>query len=194
MTVEEKLAKRAEYMREYNSRPEPHFKKLMRDNEYRQRNLEKIRAYDRQRSQQLERRVANWKDGQVRRQRPEVREYHKLYYEANKEKFRAKERLRRSRITESEWKDLQHRYGMKHRHGITPEQYEEMLSAQNGKCALCFADNGAYGINGRLHIDHDHTTGKIRGLLCMHCNHAIERLDNHDGWASRAEEYLRRSR
>jgi Autographiviridae endonuclease VII len=83
---------------------------------------------------------------------------------------------------------------MKHRHGITPEQFDEMLIAQDGKCALCSTEHGAMGRAGRLHIDHDHVTGKVRGLLCMFCNHAIERLDNHNGWADRAQAYLRKSK
>lgn len=52
-------------------------------------------------------------------------------------------------------------------YGFTPGQYEEMLAAQNGVCAIC----GQAKRNGRrLHVDHCHTTGAIRGLLCYSCN------------------------
>lgn len=53
------------------------------------------------------------------------------------------------------------------RHGITQAQYDEMLERQGGKCALCdFVPAGGR----RLCIDHDHATGRRRGLLCGRCN------------------------
>ena len=52
--------------------------------------------------------------------------------------------------------------------GITPEQYDQMLADQDGKCAIC---SGAEpGGHGQWHVDHDHETGVVRGLLCHHCN------------------------
>jgi Recombination endonuclease VII len=53
--------------------------------------------------------------------------------------------------------------------GITPEQYEAMLHRQNGVCALCH--NPPNGI--RLAVDHDHRSGKVRGLLCTRCNQTL---------------------
>jgi len=66
--------------------------------------------------------------------------------------------------------------GIKYRHGITREQYEEMYAAQGGICAVEACDGEA------THIDHDHSCcprrgkgcGKcVRGLLCPGCNHAL---------------------
>lgn len=55
-------------------------------------------------------------------------------------------------------------------YGITIKQYEEMLKRQGGCCAIC----GGINENGRrLAVDHDHETGKNRGLLCDKCNLAI---------------------
>lgn len=51
-------------------------------------------------------------------------------------------------------------------YGITSADYDRMERNQNGKCAICRA-------KGNLHIDHCHTTGKVRGLLCCRCNLAI---------------------
>ena len=55
-------------------------------------------------------------------------------------------------------------------HGVTPEQYHEL--AKHG-CAICY---GGPNGRGRFHIDHDHATGKFRGLLCHSCNVGIGSL------------------
>ena len=57
------------------------------------------------------------------------------------------------------------------RYGITPADYDARLAAQGGCCAACKRPDS--GWVGRFHIDHDHTTGQIRGLLCVGCNRAI---------------------
>ena len=56
-------------------------------------------------------------------------------------------------------------------YGITIEDYDRMLAEQGGKCAICPRTNPVNG--GRFHVDHDHNTGKIRGLLCSNCNTSI---------------------
>ena len=63
--------------------------------------------------------------------------------------------------------------------GISSEQYNEMLSAQNSKCAICGTDNFQFSHGKRAHVDHCHDTGLIRGLLCGKCNVGIGHL-NHD--------------
>ena len=58
------------------------------------------------------------------------------------------------------------------RYGITREDYEQMLKSQEGACAICRTNkvgrNHTY-----FHVDHDHETGKIRGLLCDLCNRGL---------------------
>ena len=54
-------------------------------------------------------------------------------------------------------------------YGITAIEYEEMSKSQNNLCAICKSTgSGKYG--DRLVVDHCHTTGKVRGLLCWPCN------------------------
>ena len=83
-------------------------------------------------------------------------------------------------------------------YGLTMEQYAEMLSAQNGRCAGCGAPGtrilrpGKRGPNGSLHIDHDHKTGKVRGLLCGACNNTIARLGDRPEVLSALAAYLKR--
>jgi hypothetical protein len=52
--------------------------------------------------------------------------------------------------------------------GITLEQFDEILLSQNGGCAIC--NTKTPGGKGNFHVDHCHSTGRIRGLLCHHCN------------------------
>ncbi len=53
--------------------------------------------------------------------------------------------------------------------GVTDADYERLLSEQGGTCALCPTKPKTR----RLHVDHDHATGKVRGLLCYRCNRAL---------------------
>jgi hypothetical protein len=57
------------------------------------------------------------------------------------------------------------------RYGITVADYDDMFKIQGGKCAICKSPS-ARG-KGRFHVDHDHATGKIRGLLCHTCNTSL---------------------
>jgi hypothetical protein len=59
---------------------------------------------------------------------------------------------------------------LKRKYGLTIEQYDAMLAAQAGGCAIC-GEPPRDDIE--LHVDHDHTTGAVRGLLCFRCNNAI---------------------
>lgn len=57
-------------------------------------------------------------------------------------------------------------------YGITSAQYDEMLEAQGGVCAICRTDTP--GAKKKFfHVDHCHDTGEVRGLLCMSCNSRI---------------------
>lgn len=75
---------------------------------------------------------------------------------------------------------------LRSRYGITVADYDAMLSAQNGLCAICDqpSTNGK-----RLHVDHNHETGKVRGLLCTSCNFRLGLYEQHD-WCMDAELYL----
>lgn len=70
-------------------------------------------------------------------------------------------------------------------HGITVERYEELLQQQDGACAIC---KGTTGKN--LAVDHCHTTGRIRGLLCTRCNPGLGYFCDDISLLSAAIEYL----
>lgn len=61
------------------------------------------------------------------------------------------------------------------RYGLTLERYEEMLKEQDGLCAICRKPPQG---KRPLVIDHDHKTGRVRGLLCYGCNRALAVLDS----------------
>ncbi len=71
--------------------------------------------------------------------------------------------------------------------GLVPEQYEELLSSQGFVCAICLKQDP---LGRRLAVDHCHTTGKIRGLLCSLCNTAIGMLKDDTTSLLRAVSYL----
>lgn len=61
------------------------------------------------------------------------------------------------------------------RFGLTPEEYDEKLAAQDGRCASCGNPDGGrnqWGVISHA-VDHNHATGDNRGLLCMGCNRAL---------------------
>lgn len=69
----------------------------------------------------------------------------------------------------------------KNRYGITVADYDRMLLAQGGRCAICKTDKSLG--RGRFHVDHDHATGRVRGILCHLCNTALGRIEKYD-WQS----------
>lgn len=64
---------------------------------------------------------------------------------------------------------------LKRTYGITTAEYEALVTKQNGLCAIC---NQPPARDLRLAIDHDHTTGKIRALLCNDCNLILGQIEN----------------
>lgn len=55
-------------------------------------------------------------------------------------------------------------------HGITVEQYQEMFEAQEGRCAICGEEDPS---SAGLNVDHCHTSGRVRSLLCGPCNRGL---------------------
>jgi len=70
-------------------------------------------------------------------------------------------------------------------YGLTEEEYNNMVLSQNNLCAICNKPS-----NKTLHIDHDHVTGRVRGLLCSNCNLGIGLLEEDLVVLNRAIEYL----
>lgn len=84
-------------------------------------------------------------------------------------------------------------YGLKKNYGLSKADYDVMSERQDHKCAICQEPEGAV-IRGKtlsLAVDHDHATGKIRGLLCADCNRAIGMLKDSPELLEKAAGYIR---
>ena len=121
------------------------------------------KAYEKHKDSVLERHKQYYREHQDK-----AREYGKRYYEEHPEVSR--------------------RASLKWAHGITPEEYDELLAKQEGKCAIC--GRGQDDLPRRLAVDHNHTTGKVRGLLCDNCNTAVGLLHENLLWTQKMLDYL----
>lgn len=74
------------------------------------------------------------------------------------------------------------------RYGLAPGQFDQMMAGQGGKCAIC---RQKCPRQMELSVDHDHTTGKVRGLLCQNCNAALGMFKDDPALLGRAIDYLK---
>lgn len=83
---------------------------------------------------------------------------------------------------------------LRRKFGITAERYDEILLSQNGVCAICNRDEPvvrrARSGKEKLSVDHCHTTGRIRGLLCFRCNTALGAFGDDPAMLMKAAAYL----
>ena len=77
---------------------------------------------------------------------------------------------------------------LKRTYGITLDQYKELFEQQEGKCRICGKHSDECPRS--LDVDHNHTNGKIRGLLCNKCNQALGLFNDNVDTLRRAIEYL----
>lgn len=106
------------------------------------------------------------------------KEYRLRYYQENKERINQKKAEYRKAYRSNGLPDTEVDYYMRNQYGISLEDYNRLLSEQNGGCAICGTPPGGNVKQKRLHIDHDHETGEVRGLLCQHCNQALGFLND----------------
>jgi len=72
------------------------------------------------------------------------------------------------------------------KYGITLAEYEQLFKSQNQACAIC----GYQGTTRKFHLDHNHRTGNVRGILCNPCNGAIGLMQDDTKRLQQAIEYL----
>ena len=107
------------------------------------------------------------------------KKYHKIYgpkyYKLHIDKFKLYDRCRKLK-----------------KYNLTIEQYNEMFEKQNGCCAIC--DKHQSELTQILGIDHNHTTGDVRGLLCTQCNSAIGMVKESIELLEKCKQYLQRNK
>ncbi len=83
---------------------------------------------------------------------------------------KCEKRYNNSWYSTGKWKDRHYRK----LYGLETDEVKELFDKQDGLCKLCSKE---LIFNGRLtHVDHDHTTGKVRGILCYSCNTSLGKL------------------
>lgn len=112
--------------------------------------------------------MRKWRD----KNREKVKEYYKRSYARRNQEDPVREKLRRKAA--ALWTDYR----------ISLEEYQNLLTRFNNCCAIC-------GNSKQLCVDHDHLSGKIRGIICKRCNTAIGRLGDNEEGLTRALDYLK---
>jgi hypothetical protein len=80
---------------------------------------------------------------------------------------------------------------LKQQYGMTESEYEALLTIQGGVCGICRRSPEEAG-QPRLVVDHDHATGRVRGLLCSMCNQGLGRFQDSPALLASALSYLGR--
>lgn len=150
---------------------------------------------------------ASWSaDGRMHQCKPCRSEAGRQWHLAHPEQGKAKARAWRDRNPEraaanrNAWRSanperahlLERRKQLQRSYGMTTEQYDAMLAAQGGRCAICGATKNKSARRRYLAVDHDHVTGHTRGLLCDDCNTGIGHLGESIPRLRAAIEYLRK--
>ena len=115
---------------------------------------------------------------------------------ADRERIQA---LRLAGLTTNNDRDYQTAANFKHtlrKFGMSLDDYETLLEKQGGVCVICQKPETAKSRLDhkprRLAIDHDHKTGRVRGLLCMRCNNRLGWFEKDDSsWIESADRYLK---
>lgn len=125
-------------------------------------------GFDRRRSR-LMRRCKECRTAAARAWRKSRPDYEKQRYQAEKVSTRERHLVRK--------------------YGVDLSAYNALLEKQGGKCAICDAPEKQQ-FKGVFHVDHCHTTGRVRGLLCRGCNHMLGVVRDDPKILQRAIDYL----
>lgn len=115
------------------------------------------------------------------------RQYHRRYYRQNRAKFLAA-RAQYAKTHPRAVKNLH----LRAQYGISLEDYEYLVREQNGVCAICRKPEQAKRL-GKVRIlstDHDHSTLRVRGLLCAKCNSVLGYMNDDPALLRAAADYL----
>lgn len=165
--------KAREYKIRYNKENKEKISKQRK--EFRKNNKERLNKEDMERyyrdNRNSEASHINWRKSH----REEISKHMKEYYQKNK-------------VTRKEY----NRKNLIKQYGITLEEYDKILLEQGNKCKICGKSKEDSKVS--LCVDHNHVTGKIRGLLCISCNTALGGFKDNINILRKAIEYLERTK
>lgn len=112
----------------------------------------------------------------------------------NREKYLRIERSSRAkakiRLGVEGWKKRSKSYNLK-KYSLSLIAFENLLASQKNSCAICY---GSPGNKNGFHVDHNHVTGQVRGLLCHTCNQGMIAVDRVSDWFEKAKQYAAKDR
>ncbi len=145
----ENKAHEKKYQQEYSQRPE-------------------VKAKQKEYIQKLEVKARRREHDKKRRQKPEFKERKRRYSRRPYVQVKRKEYIQKLEV-KARTRDAH----LKRKYNFTLEKENKMLKKQGGTCEICRKGNGKM----RLFMDHNHETGKVRGLLCINCNSKVRILE-----------------
>lgn len=184
---DQKKEKRRAYIKEWmrKKREDPDFREMLRKKaaKFRAENPEKIRERNKRAYEKQDPDVRRKKSAEAARRRRADPEYRARYRERRRSEYAALDPERLAAIRD---RDRCKTYGLR------PGEFEEMWTDQGGVCKICKSvpPSRRDGGDGR-HVDHDHATGRVRGIVCMKCNRWLIPVENAE-WLAAALAYLGR--
>ena len=142
--------------------------------------IERISTYSKDDLLALKERIKKENKQHYDANRDKILGYKKKYRENNREALNAKAKIKRAANRHNNFSHLK-------AFNLTKEQYLDMLEKQNHVCAIC----GNKDNNKKLAVDHCHTTGVIRGLLCSACNTSLGKFKDSVELLQNAIQYLK---
>jgi hypothetical protein len=145
----------------------------------RRKRQEYARQYYLKHKEKFQKRSAEYYSKHKDEYKIKFQDYNRAYYRKNKE------RINRNRKRD---KSYMSNFHLRRKYGMSEHDYIEMFRLQTGCCAICGKEALKY--KRKLAVDHNHTTGKIRGLLCVKCNGGLGCFEENPVLFDKAKEYL----
>ena len=95
---------------------------------------------------------------------------------------------RRREEDPEKWSRYRREKGLKSKYGLSLEDFDRLLKEQDYQCKICGKQDNAIGDH--MYVDHCHATGKVRGLLCSHCNSGLGMFNDCTYLLSKAIKYI----
>jgi hypothetical protein len=135
--------------------------------EWNKANPDKVKAIEERRKEKKRQTAKEWNKNHREKLNQIARDYRKKHREEMRQ--RGKERYQKhGKKWAKDHKEKILQVKRKRLYGLMPYQYEQMVIQQGNKCGIC--EKSFIDKRSTPHVDHDHETGNIRGLLCSKCN------------------------